>query len=111
MFMIANKKWKLIHCEGGFRPLLFDLDNDPQELVDLGESTAQGEVIDDLYDHLFAWARRPSQRTTRSLRQLEEMRVKSRKRGIVLGVYDEKDAPLELTVKYRGRKACAWRQR
>ncbi|MFA3920728.1 sulfatase-like hydrolase/transferase [Ruegeria hyattellae] len=111
MFMIANKKWKLIHCEGGFRPLLFDLDNDPQELVDLGESTAHGEVIDDLYDHLFAWARRLSQRTTRSLRQLEEMRVKSRKRGIVLGVYDEKDAPPELTVKYRGRKAQDWQNR
>ncbi|MCL6285463.1 sulfatase-like hydrolase/transferase [Ruegeria sp. 2012CJ41-6] len=111
MFMIASKKWKLIHCEGGFRPLLFDLENDPQELDDLGVSAAHEAVIEELYDHLFAWARRPSQRTTRSLRQLEEMRMKSGKRGIVLGVYDENDAPPELTAKYRGRKARDWRQR
>ncbi|MDP5219323.1 sulfatase-like hydrolase/transferase [Ruegeria sp. 2205SS24-7] len=111
MFMIANEKWKLIHCEGGFRPLLFDLENDPRELVDLGESPGHEDVIEDLYEDLFAWARRPSQRTTRSLRQLEEMRTKSRGRGIVLGIYDESDAPLELTVKYRDRKATDWRRR
>ncbi|WP_372574661.1 sulfatase-like hydrolase/transferase [Ruegeria jejuensis] len=111
MFMIANEKWKLIHCEGGFLPLLFDLENDPQELVDLGESAAHEDVIEELYEHLFAWARRPSQRTTRSLRQLEEMRTKSRGRGIVLGIYDEGDAPLELTTKYRDRKAPDWRRR
>ena len=44
-------------------------------------------------------------RTTRSEAQLIEMRTKSRKRGVVVGVYDENDTPLELTVKYRGRKA------
>ena len=52
-----------------------------------------------------AWTRRQSQRTTRSEAQLIEMRTKSRKRGVVIGVYDENDTPLELTVKYRGRKA------
>ncbi len=66
MFMVADKRWKLVHCEGGFRPMLFDLQNDPDELVDLGGSEAHGEVIDEMYDKLFEWARRPSQRTTRS---------------------------------------------
>ncbi len=105
MFMVANKKWKLIHCEGGHRPILFDLENDPQELNDLGNSAEHANVIAEMYDHLFAWARRPSQRTTRSEQQLIDMRTKSRGRGIVLGVYDENDAPLDLTVKYRNRKA------
>ncbi|WP_083445262.1 sulfatase-like hydrolase/transferase [Ruegeria sp. 6PALISEP08] len=104
MFMVANKKWKLIHCEGGHRPILFDLENDPQELNDLGDSADHADVIAEMYDHLFTWARRPSQRTTRSEQQLIDMRTKSRGRGIVLGVYDENDAPLDLTVKYRNRK-------
>ncbi|NVO56260.1 sulfatase-like hydrolase/transferase [Rhodobacteraceae bacterium B1Z28] len=105
MFMVANKKWKLIHCEGGYRPLLFDLENDPNELTDLGDSADHGDVIAEMYDHLFAWTRRTSQRTTRSEQQLIEMRTKSRGRGVVVGVYDENDAPLDLTVKYRSRKA------
>ena len=38
------------------------------------------------------------------------MRTKARRRGIVLGVYDENDVPLDLTVKYRGRKARKWNE-
>ncbi|WP_425081999.1 sulfatase-like hydrolase/transferase [Ruegeria arenilitoris] len=105
MFMVADKKWKLIHCEGGHRPILFDLENDPDELIDLGESADHAKIIDRMYDFLFAWTRRASQRTTRSEQQLIDMRTKSRGRGVVVGVYDENDAPLNLTVKYRGRKA------
>lgn len=111
MFMVANKNWKLIHCEGGYRPILFDLENDPNELIDLGESNAHTGIIAEMYEHLFAWARRPSQRTTRSEAQLQGMRSKSRRRGIVLGVYDENDTPLELTIKYRGRKAENYKHR
>jgi arylsulfatase A-like enzyme len=105
MFMIATKRWKMVHCEGGHRPILFDLENDPDELNDLGASEEHADVIDDLYEKLFAWTRRQSQRTTRSEEQLIKMRTASRQRGIVVGVYDENDIPLELTVKYRGRKA------
>ncbi len=105
MFMVATEKWKLIHCEGGFRPILFDLENDPNELVDLGDSAEHADVVAQMYDHLFTWARRPSQRTTRSSEQLLNMRGNSGGTGIMIGIYDENDAPLELTVKYRGRKA------
>ncbi|GHF35869.1 sulfatase-like hydrolase/transferase [Seohaeicola zhoushanensis] len=112
MFMVANRKWKLVHCEGGHRPILFDLENDPSELVDLGASEAPEHVaaVEEMYDHLFRWTRRVSQRTTRSEAQLLEMRSKSGRRGVVLGVYDETDVPLELTVKYRDRKARPWRE-
>ncbi|MDU8927207.1 sulfatase-like hydrolase/transferase [Alisedimentitalea sp. MJ-SS2] len=105
MFMVADKRWKLIHFEGGHRPMLFDKESDPDELNDLGLSAEHEEVIDAMYARLFEWTRRQSQRTTRSESQLVEMRTKSRKRGVVLGVYDENDTQLELTVKYRGRKA------
>jgi arylsulfatase A-like enzyme len=105
-FMVADKRWKLVHCEGGFRPILFDLENDPNEFNDLGDSADHTEIIEAMYEKLFAWARRPSQRTTRTHAQLLEMRKGGpRKRGVVIGVYDENDIPLELTVHYRGRKA------
>ncbi|MEY8842356.1 sulfatase-like hydrolase/transferase [Cribrihabitans sp. XS_ASV171] len=110
LFMVATKEWKLIHAQGGYRPMLFDLVNDPDELVDLGESADHAEVIDRLYGHLHDWTMRPSQRTTRSRQQLIDMRTKSGGRGIVLGVYDEDETPLNLTVKYRGRKAKPWRE-
>ena len=105
MFMVATKEWKMVHCEGEHRPILFDLVNDPLELRDLGDSEDHQDIIDQMYDKLFAWARRQSQRTTRSHTQLEEMRTKTRRRGVMIGIYDENEAPLELTVKYRGRKA------
>ena len=104
MFMVATKRWKLVHYEGGFRPSLFDLQNDPNELTDLGDSPEHEAVVHEMYEHMFKWARRTSQRTTRSEDQLKEMRTKSRGRGIMIGVYDENDVPLELTVHYRGRK-------
>jgi hypothetical protein len=105
MFMIADTRWKLIHFEGGHRPMLFDLENDPDELCDLGDREDHAEIIAALYNKLFAWTRRPSQRTTRSEEQLRAMRTGSRGRGVIIGVYDENDTPLDLTVKYRGRKA------
>ncbi|MEC3863140.1 sulfatase-like hydrolase/transferase [Mesobacterium sp. TK19101] len=105
MFMVADKKWKLCHFEGGHRPMLFDLENDPQELTDLGDRDDHTEVIAKMYEKLFEWTRRQSQRTTRSEEQLIAMRTKTRRRGVVIGVYDENDTALELTVKYRGRTA------
>jgi len=104
MFMVADKKWKLIHCEGGYPPILFDLVNDPDELNDLGNDPEHKDTIATMYNKLFQWSRRNSQRTTRSQEQLIEMRTKSRGRGVVIGVYDENDVPLEFTVKYRGLK-------
>lgn len=109
MFMIANDKWKLMLFESGDRPMLFDLENDPQELHDLGDSNAHADVITTLSDALFDWARRPAQRTTRSEKQLINMRTASRGKGVVLGVYDEDEYPKELTVKYRDRKATPYK--
>ena len=105
MFMIADARWKMVHCQSGHRPILFDLQSDPDELVDLGDSPDHAQVITMMYDRLNHWARRPAARTTRSAAQLAEMRTSSRGRGIVLGVYDENDTPLEITTMYRDRKA------
>jgi len=43
--------WKYIH-HVGYRPELYDLDDDPDELVDLGESAAHAQVRNDCLDAL-----------------------------------------------------------
>jgi len=105
MLMVADRRWKLIHCEGGFRPILFDLKNDPDELVDLAEYPDHRDIIAQMYDKLHAWTRRIAPRTTRTEVQLVALRKTLRRRGVVLGIYDENDTDLELTVAYRDRKA------
>ncbi len=103
LFMIADKNWKFMHAEGGFRPMLFDLINDPQELTDLGADAAYANTISFMYQRLAQWTRRMAQRTTISDDEIIASRGKSARRGVLLGVYDEADAEDELTVKYRGK--------
>lgn len=105
MFMIADTSWKLIHFETGDRPMLFDLENDPLELDDLGADPTKQGVIDALYDKLFEWARRPAARTTISNDRLRNMRGGSARTGVLIGVVDEEAIEPELTARYRGRKA------
>ena len=40
LFMVTDGRWKLIHAEG-FRPMLYDMERDPEEFHDLG-----GEAVD-----------------------------------------------------------------
>lgn len=102
LFMVADRRWKFIHAEGGFRPMLFDLQNDPQEFVDLGADPAQAGVVDLMYHRLGKWGRRMSQRVTRSDRDINSARGAARRKGILLGVYEASDVEDDLTVKYRG---------
>jgi arylsulfatase A-like enzyme len=103
LFMVADKAWKLIHSEApGHRPILFDLVNDPDELTDRGADPACAPVIDLMYERLGRWARRMSQRTTRSDQDLLSGRGRSRRRGILLGLYDGSEVPEDLTARLRG---------
>ena len=109
-FMVATKRWKLVHFESGHRPMLFDLENDPDELSDLGASAEHETIIREMYDRLGAWARRLSQRTTVSKAALEERRKKHGGTGVLIGVWDENELPPELTAKYVGQKAKDMRE-
>ena len=95
----------MIHAEGGFRPMLFDLQNDPGELHDLGASTEHDAVIDAMYGHLHEWSLRMSQRTTVSDERILAMRKGggSVRKGILLGVYDQDEIDPALLAKYRGK--------
>ena len=104
LFMVADERWKYVHVVG-FRPMLFDLAADPNELVDLGADPAHEAVRQRMAAALHAWGLRPSQRTTRSDAQLINMRGKSQGQGILIGVWDESDVPAELWSAYRGHGA------
>ncbi|MCB1406533.1 MAG: sulfatase-like hydrolase/transferase, partial [Rhodobacteraceae bacterium] len=106
MFMVATREWKLIQFEGGFRPVLFDLVNDPQELNDLGQSPDHAEVIAQMQDRLFAWTRRQSQRVTRSNAEILAQRRSSGGLGVMIGVVDADDVSPEDSAKYRGHKVA-----
>lgn len=103
LFMVADKRWKFMHAEGGFRPMLFDCLNDPDELHDLGSSDSYQDQIDLMYDRLGAWARRASQRTTRSDRDIIQGRGKSRRKGVLLGLVDGSEVEAEVLEKVTGK--------
>jgi arylsulfatase A-like enzyme len=103
LFMIADKRWKLIHAIG-FRPMLFDLQTDPNELHDRGADPACSAERERLSAALNAWGLRMSQRTTLSERQVLAKRGKVMRRGILIGVWAEEDIPDELWSGYRGDK-------
>ena len=105
LFMVVDARWKFMHSEGGFRPMLFDLENDPGELIDLGDSGAHDEILDLMYERLGRWARRMSQRTTKSEADIERMRKGSGGKGILLGVFDGSELDAKLWSKYRGSAA------
>lgn len=96
-FVVFDGRWKLCHFEGGFRPMLFDLREDPEELVDRGADPACAGEAARLMAALGAWARRLSQQTTLSDAQLAARTGRARRRGVLLGLWDEGDAPAELT--------------
>ena len=100
--MVTDKRWKFVHAEGGFRPMLFDMHSDPEEFFDLGASADHTEIIALMYDRLGKWGRRMSQRVTLSDADIANIRGKARRKGILLGVYEGSDVADDLTVKYRG---------
>jgi arylsulfatase A-like enzyme len=103
LYMVADRSWKFIHAEGGLRPMLFDLENDPEEFDDLGDSPNHAHIIALMYERLAKWGRRLSQRTTRSEDDIKDMRGESGAKGILLGVVDGSEIPEKLLEKYRGK--------
>ena len=88
LLMIFDGRWKYIHAEG-FRPLLFDLETDPDELVDLGAEAGHEPVRARLHEALFAWARRHHARITRTPQQIDRMAHGGEPSGILIGFWDE----------------------
>ena len=102
LFMVFDGRYKLVHAEGGFRPMLFDLQEDPEEFYDLAKGSEHKEEIDRLYAYLARWGRRLSQRVTRSEDDIKTMQGQSSRQGILPFLHDGFEVDESLTVKYRG---------
>ena len=102
LFMVFDGRFKLMHAEGGFRPMLFDLATDPEEFHDLAKGDAHQSDIERLYGHLADWGRRMSQRVTTSDDDIKAMRGTSARLGVLPFLVDGSEVPDELTEKYRG---------
>lgn len=102
LFMVFDGRYKLTHAEGGFRPMLFDLAEDPDEFHDLAKAAGHETEIERLYGMLASWGRRMSQRVTRSDADIRAMRGVSARRGILPFLVDGSEVDPELTEKYRG---------
>ena len=102
LFMVADGRWKYVHAVG-FRPMLFDLETDPQRVPrprrrpGATRASASG------------WRpRSPSggcgcRSAPRSpTPQIEAGAGKSQRQGILIGVWDESEIPDELWSRYLG---------
>ncbi|MGB0968209.1 MAG: sulfatase-like hydrolase/transferase [Halocynthiibacter sp.] len=104
LFMVTDQRWKFMHAEGGFAPMLFDMDTDPDEYVDLGQSDDHADIITLMYDRLGQWGRRMSQRVTMSDAQIIPRQGKTPGGGvgIFIGHHEANDVPEEARAKYMG---------
>jgi arylsulfatase A-like enzyme len=105
LFMVFDGRYKLMHAEGGLRPMLFDLQTDPEEFHDLAKGDVKHPELDRLYGCLAQWGRRLAQRVTKSEDDIKAMRGRSMRRGILPFLYDGSEVDPELTAKYRGPAA------
>ena len=91
LVMVFDGRWKYVHVEL-MRPMLFDLETDPDELHDLGESAEHQDQIERLRDLHFEWARQHHSRITRSPQIIEKMAAGKEPPGIYIAYWDRADA-------------------
>lgn len=89
--MIFDGRWKFIRCEG-FRPVLFDLETDPQEVKDLGASQQADHIAvrARMEAALLDWARRHHTRITATSAVLARQKIAA-EGGILIGFWDEQE--------------------
>jgi arylsulfatase A-like enzyme len=83
--MVRTQRWKYVEWQG-FRPQLFDLQDDPGELQDLGASPPAA-VVREMRDRLLDWSLTRKNRTTASDAEVEEKTEAVKRHGIHIGVW------------------------
>ena len=86
VYMVTTQRWRYIYTVG-YRPVLFDLQEDPMELNDLGEDVGYFKIQRELNDQLLEWSLRHSQRITMSNSELLSRRGRSEGLGIRIGYW------------------------
>lgn len=89
-YNLRDARWNYVYFEG-FPPQLFDLENDPDEFVDLGRDPAHAEVCAKLEARLFAWLRARKRRSTISDAGIEAKTESWRRNGVFAGAWSPED--------------------
>ena len=84
LVMIFDGRWKYVHVET-MRPMLFDLQTDPNEVVDLGADPSFSDQLERLGALHFEWSRQHHNRITRSPEIVEKMTDGKEPPGILIG--------------------------
>ncbi|WP_263845176.1 alkaline phosphatase family protein [Roseobacter sinensis] len=90
LVMVYDGRWKYIHCEG-FRPMLFDLETDPDEVCDLGADPVHGDQRARLAGLMHRWALRHHNRTTISDAEILAGQGQEVAQGVFIGFWDASD--------------------
>ncbi len=83
-YMVRTDRWKYVHYDG-FRPQLFDLEDDPQERHDRGADPATAAVRTELNDRLFTWLRQRRVRQTMANADVERRTDNAEQQGFIIG--------------------------
>ncbi len=86
--MVFDGRFKYIHVET-MRPMLFDLQSDPDEINDLATDPYYADQLSRLSQLLFEWSRKHHNRITRSAEVVEQMTNNKEPPGILIGFYNE----------------------
>ena len=89
-FMIRTYRWKYLLWEG-YRSQLFDLENDPNEFDDLGESADHANIRAELHERLFRWLRTRATRITISEEAVRNRTGSAPKQGIIIGEWSPEE--------------------
>ncbi|HEX6000833.1 MAG TPA: alkaline phosphatase family protein [Hyphomicrobiaceae bacterium] len=96
LFMVVDRRYKLTHAVG-FRPMLFDLETDPNELVDLGAHPEYADVRARLTDALVHWSLTGHNAVTTPEKQITDYvdQHKQLRNGVIIGYWDEAELESE----------------
>jgi arylsulfatase A-like enzyme len=86
MTMLATPRWKLVHAED-LPPMLFDLERDPLERIDLGRDPAHAGVRAELLATLFDWLRARRRAPTIAPESIERWNKREVEAGILIGAW------------------------
>jgi arylsulfatase A-like enzyme len=93
MTMAFDGRWKFVHALG-FAPMLYDLQEDPQELRDLGRDPGLATVRERMKDLMLDWSATLRNRTAFDEAQMKSLAGRSAHQGILIGFWNEAEVPV-----------------
>jgi len=92
MTMLYDGRYKYVHCLG-FKPMLFDLQEDPQEFSDLGRDDGYVAIRGQLSEQMLDWSAGLKNRVTVSQETFVQRAGKADGVGILIGYWQQEDVP------------------